>query len=320
MAVVAGPSVRMVGESVCDTSFLKGYNTYVRQSNPDADDDSSTAGATIVSAVCGVVEVTDRVVSVRSLSPRYVAEVGDVVVGRIEDVLPGRWLADVGAFQHASMLLSNVTEPGGMLRRRGRDDELTMRRIFAEGDLFAAEVQRVSPDGFISLHTRSARKYGRLTGEGTAVPVHAALVRRVRQQFHVFPFGVSLVVGVNGVVWVQRTTAESLEAMTGTPALGAATSTSAADGTNANEDDDGAAQQLQQQRGELILEDKLQARLVVARTANCVAVLSREGVAIEAATIAAAVKMTLAKQLKPYEVLRPEHAALIASAGRAARD
>jgi exosome complex component RRP4 len=300
-----GLVVRMVGEAICDTTLLKGYNTYVRSRQ---DPDTGAVSAAIVAAACGVVETTDRVVSIRTMSARYVAEVGDVIVGRITDVLPGRWLADVGSSQHASMLLSNVTEPGGMLRRRGRDDELSMRRIFMEGDVFAAEVQRVSPDGFISLHTRSAQKYGRLVAEGTCVPVHAALVRRVKHHFHAFPFGVSVIIGTNGRIWVQRTTAASLEAM------------QPAKHPSARDADDDASAAAAGSSETYVLEDDLEARMAVTRVVNCLHVLSRAGLAIETATIAAAVRCSTLKQLKPYDILSGDYDVVLASAARAARD
>ena len=314
----AGVQVRMVGETVCGPELLKGHDTYVGYSESPETGKQEPA---IIAAASGVVEVTDRVVSVRSLSSRYVAEVGDVVVGRITDVLAGRWLADVGATQHASMLLSNVTEPGGMLRRRGRDDELSMRRIFAEGDAFAAEVQRVTPDGFVSLHTRSANKYGRLRGDGMCASVQPALVRRARHAFHAFPFGVTAIFGVNGRIWVQRTTAESLAGMQPVrqPRLGVVDETVA--GAEAAEASGDAAPAAGSSGDEAyVIEDDVDARIAIARTINCLNVLSRVGMSIETATIGAAVRWSEARHLKPSQILSGEHDVAIAAAARAARD
>lgn len=47
----------------------------------------------LVASVAGVVERVDQLVTVKTLRTRYVAEVGDVVVGRVAEVRPGMfWL------------------------------------------------------------------------------------------------------------------------------------------------------------------------------------------------------------------------------------
>eukprot|EP00760_Papus_ankaliazontas_P010811 PhM_4_TR144/c0_g2_i1/m.10774/K03679/RRP4, EXOSC2; exosome complex component RRP4 len=192
----------ITGETVGNTAeTLKGYNTYgVEDSHK------------IATAVCGYVDSVERVVSVRTPSKRYLGESGDVVVGRVKEVSGTRWKVDVGSHQDAIMLLSNVTEPGGVLRRRGREDEIQMRSIFAEGDVVACEVQRVMHDGTVSLHTRSPEKYGKL-GEGVMVLVRPQLVPKTRKHFYVLEAvpSVRLIVGVNGFIWVHGRNADSLE-------------------------------------------------------------------------------------------------------------
>lgn len=181
----------ITGERICGSEYLRGYNTFSHNQE-------------IVSATCGVVEVVEKVVSVRGLCPRYVPEVGDVVVGRVVEVSGNRWRIDIGAHQDAVMLLSNVTEPGGMLRRRGREDELTMRNLFAEDDVVVAEVQRILPDGIVSLHTRVANKYGKLT-HGQLVEARPTLIRRSKRQFHPFEeLGIEVIFGVNGRLWLRK--------------------------------------------------------------------------------------------------------------------
>jgi exosome complex RNA-binding protein Csl4 len=56
----------------------------------------------------------NKLVSVRPLSSRYVAELGDVVVGRVADVAGKRWKVDVAAQQAAVLMLSAVNLPGGI--------------------------------------------------------------------------------------------------------------------------------------------------------------------------------------------------------------
>ncbi|KAG5483116.1 hypothetical protein CUR178_04689 [Leishmania enriettii] len=206
--------VVIVGDSICggDTDqklctgleevYLRGFNTFCGNHPSDVALLHEGAGE-IVAAINGHIEVTDRVISVKGLLPRYQPEIGDVVVGRISEVTGNKWQVDVNSTQSAVMLLSNVTEPGGILRRRGRDDELGMRQLFDQGDLVAAEVQRITPDGVVSLHTRAAGKYGRLSGLGILVSVRPSLVKRAKHQFvELAEYSTQLIIGMNGNIWV----------------------------------------------------------------------------------------------------------------------
>jgi exosome complex RNA-binding protein Rrp4 len=137
-----------------DVGFIRGHGTLMR-------------GDRLVASVSGFVERVNKLVSVRPLSSRYTGEIGDVVIGRIVEVADKRWKVDLKARQHATLMLSSVTLPGGVQRRRTEADELQMRTLFTENDLISAEVQNVAHDGFIALHTRSA-KYGKVNSARTA--------------------------------------------------------------------------------------------------------------------------------------------------------
>ncbi|KEG07708.1 exosome complex exonuclease [Trypanosoma grayi] len=204
----------IVGDSICGSAgkskftgsdkevFLRGYSTY-EGDRPNEAAALQEGGGEIMAAINGLVEVTDRVVSIKGMSSRYQAEIGDIVIGRVKEVSGNRWRVDIGAYQDSVMLLSNVTEPGGILRRRGRSDELTMRHIFDQDELVVAEVQRISPDGVVSLHTRSGEKYGKLSGFGVLVWVSPALVKRAKNHFFsVDALPVNVIVGLNGMIWV----------------------------------------------------------------------------------------------------------------------
>jgi exosome complex component RRP4 len=75
-------------------------------------------GKDIVSAVAGVVEQVNKLITVRPLRTRYAGEIGDVVVGRITEVGQRRWKVDVNARQDGVLLLSSVNLPGGVQVRR----------------------------------------------------------------------------------------------------------------------------------------------------------------------------------------------------------
>ncbi|KAG9354509.1 hypothetical protein JZ751_001219, partial [Albula glossodonta] len=134
---------------------------------------------------------------------KFNGEVGDVVVGRITEVQQKRWKVETNSRLDSVLLLSSVNLPGGELRRRSAEDELTMRHYLQEGDLISAEVQSVFSDGALSLHTRSL-KYGKL-GQGVLVQVSPSLVKRQKTHFHNLTCGASIILGNNGYVWLYPT-------------------------------------------------------------------------------------------------------------------
>eukprot|EP00192_Tetraselmis_astigmatica_P020732 CAMPEP_0117649254 /NCGR_PEP_ID=MMETSP0804-20121206/868_1 /TAXON_ID=1074897 /ORGANISM="Tetraselmis astigmatica, Strain CCMP880" /LENGTH=298 /DNA_ID=CAMNT_0005454967 /DNA_START=115 /DNA_END=1012 /DNA_ORIENTATION=+ len=152
--------------------FLRGHGTQIVKVDEEE---------VLMATVCGVVERVNKLVSVRPLKSRYSADLGDVVVGRIIEIVGKRWKVDINARQQAQLQLSAVNLPGGAQRRRTAEDELNMRAIFREGDLITAEVQAFQVDGSVALHTRSA-KYGRLSG-GTLVKVSPNLIKRQKHHF-----------------------------------------------------------------------------------------------------------------------------------------
>lgn len=282
-------SIVVVGESICggncegalvtspDQVFLRGYNTV---SGKDPCDSALSVEGTgeIIAAVNGLVEITDRVVSVKGRLSRYMPEIGDIIVGRITEVAGNKWLVDINSSQSGIMLLSNVTEPGGMLRRRERGDELSMRQLFDQSDLVVAEVQRVSAEGVASLHTRAAEKYGKLVSFGRLVSVNPSLIKRSKHQFVSLPqYQCTLIIGINGNVWVSWQKAAQ-------PCC------------------DGGEDSLKDHRREELDND---ARHNIARISNCLVALNTAGVQIFPNTIEAAVEASLAAGWSSFDILLP---------------
>ena len=168
--------------------YLRGHGTY-------------PCGGYLRATVSGVVTQVNKLISVVPLKSRYVAEIGDVVVGRIVEVGHKRWKVDVQAPQSAGLPLSSINIPGSSQRRRSAADELLMRSFFAEGDLISAEVQSLYADGGCSLATRST-KYGKLQN-GILLSLHPSLIKRSASHFHSFPCGVDVIFGFNGYVWIS---------------------------------------------------------------------------------------------------------------------
>lgn len=188
------------GQTVASSSdFMRGHGSYLSTTN------STTSAPLIVSSLAGMIQRVNKLVSVYSLRGRYVPEVGDLVVGRITDVLVGqkRWLVDIGSRADAVLSLSSVNLPGGVQRRKLESDELQMRDFFNEGDLLVSEVQQVYDSGSCALHTRSLR-YGKLRN-GALATVPSKLIRRLRSHFvEIEKAEVDITLGLNGYVWVSK--------------------------------------------------------------------------------------------------------------------
>lgn len=188
-----------------DPQWMRGHGTFTSTSN-DAE-----LAPVIRSTLAGTLQKTNKLLSVVPLRARYTPEIGDLVIGRIVEVQSRRWKVDVAGALSASLLLSSINLPGGILRKRTSVDELNIRSFFEEGELVVAEVQSLFQDGSPSLHTRSLR-YGKLrngyfmaisgTGGGGGV------IRSKRQIFTIQTAGrggeVDVILGVNGYIWISK--------------------------------------------------------------------------------------------------------------------
>jgi len=197
-------SIVTPGEPITsDPQWMRGHGTYVHPSS-----------TTIISTVAGTLHKTNKLLSVQALRARYQPEIGDLVIGRIVSVQTKKWSVDIAAPMLASLPLSAINLPGGILRRRTAVDELNIRTFFSEGDLLVAEVQSLHQDNTASLHTRSL-KYGKLRN-GFFTPLSGAgggiLSRRggvVRSRRQVFTLNtaageIDVALGVNGYIWVAK--------------------------------------------------------------------------------------------------------------------
>ncbi|KAK8556663.1 hypothetical protein V6N12_003060 [Hibiscus sabdariffa] len=171
-----------------EDAFLKGHGT-------------TDLNGELVATVCGVVERINKLVYVRGLRARYKPEVGDIVVGRVIEVAQKRWRLEINFNQDAVLMLSSMNMPDGIQRRRTALDELNMRGIFEENDVVCAEVRNFQHDGSLQLQARS-QKYGKLE-KGQLLIIDPYLVKKSKLHFHhLEQFGIDLILGRNGFVWV----------------------------------------------------------------------------------------------------------------------
>lgn len=245
-------------------NFMRGHGTYLE-------------GSQLIASVAGAVFQVNKLISVKPVKSRYNGEIGDVVVGRIVEVQQKRWKVDTNSRLNSTLMLSSVNLPGGELRRKSVEDELMMREYLKEGDLISAEVQKVSVDGQLQLHTRNLR-YGKLS-QGTLVKVLPYLVKRRKSHFHTMPHGASIILGRNGYIWISTVVAEE-EGLTG-----------------------GYAQNLD----EVV---PLETRSVIARYTNCINLLARHQVSLYDTTITLAYDASLNYEIR--DLLKPDVTAEIA--------
>ncbi|KAL4149170.1 hypothetical protein QTP88_003170 [Uroleucon formosanum] len=185
------PIIFTPGEKIRDQAgFMRGHGTYV------------SAGS-LKATVAGVEQNINKLVTVSPLRCRYNGEIGDVVIARVTELVHKRWKVDINARLDAVLLLTSIQLPGGELRRRGMEDEQSMRSYLSEGDLISAEVHSIFADGSLSLHMRSL-KYGKL-GQGVLVKVQSNLIKRSKNHFHNLSAGVSVILGNNGYIWIEPT-------------------------------------------------------------------------------------------------------------------
>lgn len=190
-----------VSTAAAEDSFLRGHGTYLQKED---NDDRIQLRA----SVTGTVVRVNRLLSVEPVALHaYAGQVGDLVVGRIASIGNARWNVDLlngGGGVAAALPLSGVHLPGGVQRVRTAADALEMRRHLQEGDLVSAEAHKVVADNnSILLHTRSVR-YGKLEN-GCVVRVPAKLVPRRKTHYTtICEHRFQILLGCNGVIWMQR--------------------------------------------------------------------------------------------------------------------
>lgn len=193
--VLPGDDVLDVYETRKD--FLKGLGLHERNNR-------------YVSCVLGKVNCINKLVYVESLNGKYVGSVGDLLVGRIKEIANDRWIVEIGSFFRASLSISQANVGALSQRIRVYNDVINMSKILRIDDIIACEVQRVSNDGSIMLHTRSSI-YGKLEN-GILVIIPQTLVQCQKKHIYVFPCKVQIILGMNGWIWVSSPLKQRKEA------------------------------------------------------------------------------------------------------------
>ena len=88
----------------------------------------------------GYVQQTDKLMSVVPLKSRYACKTGDIVIGRVTEIVNKKWKIDINSSDSASLHL-NAVKITEVQRRKTEEDEKQRRNYLREGDLVCAEVQ-----------------------------------------------------------------------------------------------------------------------------------------------------------------------------------
>eukprot|EP01156_Anaeramoeba_ignava_P006697 Anaeramoba_ignava/a349324_30.p2 GENE.a349324_30~~a349324_30.p2 ORF type:complete len:313 (+),score=80.73 a349324_30:3-941(+) len=172
-----------------ESDFLRGHGVSLQNNQ-------------LTATISGVVEKVNKLVSVEPLKSRYNPHVGDIVIGRINEVMRKKWKVEVNSTQNAILSLSAIILPDGIQRRRTSTDEMNMRNFYKEDDLICAEVQKIQwQENKIFLHTRSL-KYGKLK-YGQLIIVPPRLIKRSKSHYLTLASEVLLILGVNGYCWIS---------------------------------------------------------------------------------------------------------------------
>eukprot|EP00834_Sanchytrium_tribonematis_P000118 NODE_3_length_80033_cov_0.932970.p34 type:complete len:267 gc:universal NODE_3_length_80033_cov_0.932970:62182-62982(+) len=171
-----------------DLSCIRGHGTYL-------------SGSTIKSNLMGQVESVNRLVIVHPLNSKYKGNTGDVVIGRVVEIVPKKWLLDIQSDNFGQLMLTSIGLPDGVQRRKTEEDELQMRKYFTEYDVVIAEVQQINFDGTINLQTRND-KYGK-ADNGVLVKVRPSLVKTCPSHFLEIGSETRIILGKNGYIWIQ---------------------------------------------------------------------------------------------------------------------
>lgn len=236
----------------------------------------------LTATVCGMISRVNKLVMVTPLRAKYIAEAGNVVIGRIIEISGKRWKLDINSTRHGILLLSSINLPGEMQqRRRNQDEELDMRMFYKEGDLASAQVKEIWNDGTAALHATRSLKYGKLKG-GQLVVVQAQLVKRGNRHFHQLECGVHCILGNNGYVFLGQVEKKQMnhEMMIGS---------SPAD----------------QPIDEVIMNPNVEMRKRIARVRNCILALDKEFIAISAETIMDVYNMSISNGVELKDMMKP---------------
>lgn len=157
-------------------------------------------GSSIYSKRVGVVYYRGRVIDVVPLSGKYIPEVGDMVIGIVEEVQYSGWIVDINSPYKAFLPLAGVK---GFIDPSKTD----LSKIYNIDDVIYAKVFDVTPlkDVKITMRDPGTRKFenGRIIKVSPVkvpriIGKQGSMINMIKEKT-----GCRISVGQNGVIWIQ---------------------------------------------------------------------------------------------------------------------
>lgn len=149
------------------------------------------------SSLVGHVSRISKIVSVAPLTTIYFPQLADTVIGRIIQVLPNRWIVDIGATATATLQLDNINLPT-LQRVKESADESNMRAWLDVGELVVCEMREN-----LTLLCRGGM-FGKFSN-GLLVEVPPIAIGKSSSAFQrLETIGIFMILGNNGRIWLAE--------------------------------------------------------------------------------------------------------------------
>lgn len=186
--LVKAKDIAVPGEELAvGMDFLPSYGTY-------------RDGDKIIANKLGLVQIDGKVVKLISLSGKYVPKRGDTIIGDVVDLLMSGWRIETNSAYSAVLGMKDATSE---YIARGAD----LSQYFAIGDWVVAKITNVTSQKLIDVTMRGPGlrklKGGRVVYVNTnkvprVIGKAGSMVSMIKDAT-----GCKIIVGQNGVVWVQ---------------------------------------------------------------------------------------------------------------------
>lgn len=188
--LIENKSVVVPGEELAEgMDYLPTQGTY-------RDDDK------IIASRLGVASVEGRLMKLIPLSGRYLPKRGDTIIGKVIDITLNGWRIDLNSAYSALLGMKDATSE---YITRGAD----LTRYFTFGDYLVTKITNVTSQNLVDVTMKGPGL--RKLGEGRIINVAPNKVPRIigKQGSMVSMIknatGCRIIVGQNGVVWIQGT-------------------------------------------------------------------------------------------------------------------
>ncbi|MEM2115634.1 MAG: exosome complex RNA-binding protein Rrp4 [Candidatus Woesearchaeota archaeon] len=166
-------------------------------------------GDKIYSSKLGLLSISKNVIKIVPLAGKYFPKEGDVVIGKVIDIVPRGWLVDINSPYEAMLALKDMTND-----YVAKDEDLS--RYLAIGDYILVKIIRVSPTFLIDLSMKdenyelkklvggriikfNTQKIPRLIGK------QGSMIKTIKKYL-----ALNFYIGLNGLVWMQGSVKEEL--------------------------------------------------------------------------------------------------------------